>query len=365
LGKLEWQGIELSHNTYFNVDCSVFHFTKGIWSRKNGYNKNKIKRSLHKNISFEENSRLILNDLSIKEPSTKQVKKIFDDEPELKSIFVVCPKDDLNKKELYSKHHFDKMNIRLLSDFTKDTVRNSTTSTSRLLVFKFDMNACVFRQVSFSSIKEDPNKQKVLCTLAKVSSTSNIRRVFLKSQKYVDLASIKEINSNFANVSFYGIDDSVTEDRIKTDFDGFINIEELITDKIVKNKSVDFIKIKFIKENKSHVDHNIMRIFNKLRSKIVNKNNIFIRVCELQSKFDLEMKNKTLLELYEKFGGQISKTDIAKFAIDNPSYDICKMIKELYDTYPLTQHLNYYGESVDFHIINYINMVDKIQEIKK
>ncbi len=365
LGRLEWQGIELNQNSFLNIDCTVFRFTKGTWSRKHGDNPDKLSRSLYQSISFEENSALFLNDLSIKEPTPKHVKKIFEDNPKLKSISVLCPKNDLNKKELYSKHHFDKMNVKLLSDFTKATGRNYT-ATARLLVFKFDLNASSFRQVSYSSIEEDPKTQKVLCNLIKTSSVyPNIRTVVLKSGKNVNLDLMATISAKFSNVSFYGIDESAPEDRIKDDFNGFINIEDFINDKIVKNKSIDFIKIKFIKENRDSVDYHLMKIFDKLRFKVINQNNIFIKVCDLQSKFNVEIKSQTLLGLYEMFGGDISKKDIAKFLADNPDYDIEKMIKKCNDTYPLVQHINYYNSDADSKVIDYINMVDKIQEIKK
>ncbi|CAB4196951.1 HATPase_c domain containing protein [uncultured Caudovirales phage] len=366
LGKLEWQGIELTLNSYFSVDCSVFSFTKGTWSRKHGDNPDKLSRSLSQCVSFQENSSLFLNDLSIKEPTPKHVKKIFDDNPKLKSISVICPKDDANKKDLYSKHHLDKMNISMLSAFTNATGRNYTAPSLRLLVFKFDSNASAFRQVSYSLIKEDKNTQKVLCNLTKINSIyPNIRTIILKSKKHISLDSMRSISAKFTDVSFYGIDDSVPEDRIKTDFDGFIDIEDFINDKIIKNKSIDFNKIKFIKENKILIDYHIMKIFDELHSKIINRNNPFIKVCELQNKFNLEMKDQALLSFYEMFGGVISKKDIAKFLADNPDYDIDKMIKIFNDTYPLMRHLNYYNRDMHDQVIDYINMVDKIQEIKK
>src|SRR5579885_92217 len=249
LGKLEWKGYPLSEYHVY-TGCPTFIYTKGKYSRKHGTDPNKITRSNTQHVTFEENSALYINDLPLKEPTPRHVKKAFDSDPNLKTLQLVCPTDKMTVPELNRTIHLDQMKPSLLSTITKANARAYTPAASRLLIFKYDATAAAFRQTSYQNFDEDDD-EKVICSLVKENLTySTTQRVaHLKGKGKVSLHSIRTLLQKFPKIALYGVDEDAPEDRVKEEFGEFPTLEQFVDEKIVKNASIDYVKIKFAEEH--------------------------------------------------------------------------------------------------------------------
>lgn len=354
LGKLEWKGTELLGDDYLLLDCNVYTFTKGRYSRKHGNDPNKLSRSLSRSIRIVENSALFVNDLSLKEPGARHVKKAFDDDPSLKSLQVICLNDKVTMDFLNKEYSFDQMDPKFLSSITKASGRNRTTSSNRLVLYKFDVGACAFRHVSYASLEEDTN-DKVLCLLDK----ANNRNILLKNGNYFDSDFLKALANKNANVSFYGVDSLTPQDRIEEDFEDFQIIDEYIKEKVIDNKNVDFILTKYSSQH-HYPRGSSMSDLERIVSQVTNPSSDFLKYVELQKKIiDIHIKNNLLLLIYEAACGQISEEDVKTYIKNNPDLNLDAAYRKYEKKYPLLSHIGYYRHDVVPHIVHYINLIDK------
>jgi hypothetical protein len=360
LGTLEWKGVPLHTATHAPTGCPTFKFTKGKYSRKFGTDPDKLSRSAGSDLSFEPNTLIFINDLPLKEPTPRHVKKAFEEDDKLVNVLVICPNDNITEDILNKKLHLDKMGARKLSSITKATARNYTAATSRLLVFKFDIHASAFRQVSYSVLEEDTNK-KVICTLTRESYPSS-RQVLLKSKKNLSLSSIRDLASKSSDYSFYGVDTTAPEDRVKEEFEDFQDIEEFIDEKVLSNKTINYVEMKFAAQHNYNLDERMLRHYPQLKGLIDDNKSYFMERLNLHKKIhDLSVTDIGLLHIYEAVHGEISNSELEQFVKDNPSYDLEKSDREFNIKYPLLGYINsYHYQQVLTHIAQYINMIDKI-----
>jgi len=358
LGSLDWKGVPLTDN-YVNTICPTFHFSKGKHSRKYGTDPNKLTRSRATHLSFEETSALFINDLPLKEPTPRHVKKAFEDNPKLASVQVICPTDKVTQADLNTKINLDKMAPKLLSSITKASARAYTPATSRLLIFKFDPKAMAFRQVSYASLEDDSNN-KVLCTLSK-ESYPNSRQPILKNKKYFSLNSIKTLTNKFPDTSFYGVDADVPMDRIEEDFSDLEEIEEFVQEKVLNNKTIDYIKIKFASSHASDVDQKDLQNYKVLKPLLNVQNGLYCQRVDLHTKIkDMALGDIGLLHIYESVNGDIEEDALKDFAKAHPELDIDGINKKYEETYPLLEHINTWNfQDVAPHVAHYINLIDK------
>jgi len=328
--------------------------------RRYGTDPNKVTRSNGQDLHFDETAALFVNDLPLKEPTPRHVKKAFEDDPKLQSVFVICPNDTITIAKLNKDIHLDKMAPQFLSSITKATGRNYTPATSRLLVFKFDVNAAAFKQVSYSSIEEDTTT-KILCLLSKESYPSS-RQVILQNKKNLSLGSMKTMCEKFPGTSFYGVDSSVPADRIEEDFSDFGDIEEFIDENILSNKNINYVEIKFATSHNYHIDEKMIKNYLKLKTMIADPGSLFLKRLELHNKIkQLCETDLGLLFIYESVHGEIQKDDLENFVKDNPDKDLEKMNALSGQKYPLLAHINTYNYSqVMPHIVQYVNLIDKV-----
>jgi hypothetical protein len=360
LGKLEWRGIELQKNNHVYIDCPIFKFTKGKYSRKHGTDPNKLTRENRRDIAFDESALLYINDISLKEPTPRHVKKAFEDNPNIAAVYVICPSDTVTQASLNKSIHLDQMAPRLLSTITKASGRAYTPATSRLLVFKFDWASSAFRQVSYSSVEEDTST-KVLCRLTRDGSNNN-RQVLLSSKKQLSISSLKTLVEKHKNVSFYGLDDTAPENRVAEDFGDFEAIDVFIDRKVLNNKSINYTEIKFANSHNYHLDERFLRTYSKITALITDPNSFFLKRIELHNKLrNLNEKDVGLLHIYEAVHGEITTAEVDKFVADNFEYDFDKSNAEFAKKYPLLGHINTYNyaQIVD-SVAQYVNLIDKI-----
>jgi Histidine kinase-, DNA gyrase B-, and HSP90-like ATPase len=360
LGKLTWRGFALQ-GRYMSTNCPIFIFTKGKYSRKYGTDPNKLSRSSSSVISFEESSELYVNDLAIKEPTPRHIKKAFEDDPKLKSVQVICPTDKITLTDLNSSIHLDQMKAKVLSSITKAS-RAYTPSANRLIVFKFEAGASAFRQVSYDSLETDTNA-KVLCLLKKDRSYSSVNRLaMLKTQNTLTAASVSALATTFPNYSFYGVDVDTPTDRVEEEFSDFEELDTFVQEHIIDAKTIDYVEIKFATKHNYHIDERMLRSYDIMKTHLTDPNSLYLKRLELHQK--IKKMNSTgleMLHLYESLNGDITDVELETFNKDHPEYDIDAMNTEFHKKYPLLAHVNTYNyNEIVGHIAHYVNLVDKI-----
>lgn len=359
LGALSWKGIKLKSN-YTQIGCPIFSFSKGKYSRKFGTDPNKLTRSNNSYISFEETSALFVNDLPLKEPTPRHVKKAFEDDPTLTSVQVICPSDKITIASLNASINLELMEPKLLSSITKATGRKYTAATNRLLVFKYDIACYGFKQVSYSSIEED-NNNKILCSLTK-DSYGSTRLPYLKNKSLLTVEAIKYLIKKFPNYSFYGVDSSAPQNRLDEDFNDFEDIEKFIKEKVIDNNQIDYIKIKFATTYSCELDDRLIRNYSKLLDLIKNKSSVFLKRLNLHFLIkNINIGDLGLLSIYESVNGKIDESEIKKWLKNNPDFDINNINNEYKSTYPLLEHVSTYnyGEIIR-PVAQYVNLIDGI-----
>lgn len=361
LGPLNWNGILLS-NRYVAMPCPTYHFTKGKYSRKHGTDPDKIVRSIAQSLNFEENSVLFVNDLPLKNPTPKHLKKAFEDNPKAVSIQLVCPTDTVTVAELNKSIHLDQMKPKLLSSVTKSTGRAYTPAANRLLVFKFDGGA--FHQVSYASIEEDTN-DKVLCITSKdVVYSKTTRIVELKNKKTLKLDAIKSLALNSPGISFYSVDDTTDDARIEEEFSDFKTIDEFIEEKITNGKNVDYVQMKYASTLSYKIDEKIIRDEYKIAKKVTSKDSLYLKRKDMHTKMKVITEGDLgLLAVYESVNGEIATAKVNKWLKDHPECDVDGINNAYEKQYPLIKHINVYSYNyVADGVSQYINLIDKEKE---
>lgn len=363
LGDLFWHTHKLT-NGHLEVKCGMFTFTKGKYSRKHGTDPNKLTRSGAaigpRSFYFEENVQLFLNDLPIKEPTPRHVKKAFDDDPNLKNILVICPNDKQTEADLNKDIHLDEMKPRRLSSITKASARAYTPAAQRLLIFKFDPVASAFRQVSYDYMDTEDTNDKVLCLLGRDNYTN--RTALLASGKILSGGALKALLEKNPKISFYGVDKDTDPKRLDEEFNDFDKLGDLIDKKVINNKSINYVEIKFAEKHTYDIDGRMLKFLDKLEPLITDKQSLFLERLELHKAIEkLSGHDRSLLDIYESVKGSITDTDLKKFVTDHPNWDIQAVNKSYEKKYPLLGAINTYNfQNIVEHVAHYVNMVDKI-----
>lgn len=368
-GTFYWQNIDLCvlNHHLSSLKCTVFTFSRGSYSRRFGSDPNKIHRNRSGNhLSFDANSQLFINDLSIKEPTVRNLKKAFDDDKSIKIIHLINFTSAATEEQLNNTIYLDKMQPRKLSEITKASSRTtSTLSSSRLLVFKFDSTANAFRHIGYNTINDDTNK-KVICLLKKEYENGPKLAIFKK--KIIDNEFLKVLCKNNPNYSFYGIDNSIDNAKIKEHFSNFISLESFIEKQFPDSDMDKFISIK-CNEIQSHIiEYNNSDLINKYNKLIIDTNSLFMKKMILHKQIEsTATKNEKMsVKIFELQHGEISQEKIDDFLRRNPHLDAKKIVSDFDEKYPLLSHISsYYKNDNDVikAIAHYVNLVDKQGEI--
>ncbi len=357
LQALKWNGIELRRESYISPNCPVITFVRGKYSRKNGTDPNKISRGMSRNLSFQAGSALYVNDLGIKDPMVKHVKKAFDDDPKLMHLQVVCPTDKVTIQTLNNDIHLDKMAPKMLSTITSASGRSYKLVSARLLVFKYDNNSMSFAQVSYSDMEADTNK-KVLCKLEK--SGYNGAREIAMTKNAIPAHTLRAILNMSPQTSFYGVDASTPAKRIEEDLSDLMDFEKFLNETVMQNKSVDYVAVAYARDNCSIIDHQALRNASTFKNLVKKPDSLYLkRIASFQKIKELNHKYRDLLELYEIMFGKISSKQINEFIDKNPDLDLGKIQKDYYKKYPLLTRLGYVADDAAEHISHYVNLSDK------
>lgn len=368
LGQLSWHGCKLS-DKYLSLSCPVYIFTKGKYSRKLRVNDpTKIVRSIGQSLTFEEKSALYVNDLTLKNPTPKHLKKAFDNNPNATSIQVICPNDKVSIADLNTSINLDKMMPQLLSSVTKASGRAYTPASSRLIVFKYFPSENSFRQVSYDSLDKDTN-EKVLCITSK-DQTYNTRKIELKNKKNINTNAIKSLALKHPKVSFYAVDENTDETRIEEEFSDLQSIDDFIEEKITNSKNIDYVKFRFALNAQYGIDDRIVKDEWKLIPQLTDKDSVYIKRRDIYARIRKILdENLGLLELYESINKKIESSATAKWIKNNPDYDVDAVNALFAKQYPLLKHINGYTfnsyNSSTAPLAEYVNLIDKEKKVGK
>lgn len=363
LGTLEWNGIAIKTDGYLSI-CPNYHdqnkvliYKKGAWSRKLGNQPDKIERSGSREITFKKNTVLYLNDLGVKEPGVKHVKKLFDNDPKLETVQVVCPGENVKIADLVAKYSLKELGGKYLSSIT--TAKKYKPASQRVLTFRYEQDSAQFKQVAYSVFEED-TKTKVLAKLRK-DNFMNGRHAILKDSKGSsrDVESrILNILLNSKNISIYGVDAGTPEDRIEEDFEDTLTLQEFV-DNFFKNKTVDFVKIKHCVGTARTINSPLNSAIGKIAAKI-DKDTVFYKYHKTCTDIvkTVEVESK-LLTLYEAYFKQVDGAEVKDWLVNNPDWDLQKIMVEFNNKYPLIAHINSYDyEKAMPNIVDYVKLVE-------
>ncbi len=357
LGNLDWKGYPLSSASLY-LDCTVYYYSKGHYTRKTGMDPNRIKRSHATSLTFGPNSKLFINDTNLREPTPKHVKQAFENDPTLKNIQLVCPNDKTTLDVLNKKANLDKMGPELLSSITSATGRAPTSgnksSAPRLLMFKFDMSVSAFRQVPYSSVEDDKNK-KVICRLYK-EYNERVVRFNKTSFNHVQMLFLAKQNPK---ISFYGVDADIDTARLDEDYPDFVDIEKFVTDYL---KSItNFVEIKYALTQQYNIESRLLSAKSNIEKLIEDKNSLFLKKIKMSEIIGELVKNAQLLQFYEAVNKEIPSSDLKDFVSKNPDYDLIKLGEKINKKYPLLSALSIYNYAQFADpICQYINLIDKV-----
>jgi len=370
---LTWKNIPVSISSHielnekYNGQNKVFSYTKGLYRTRYGsVNKNKdkikISRSFGRDLYLKNNSLIIVNDFDI-EPSGRHIKKLFDSDKTLELVQVICPEDIKNIDAFMTKFHLKELGAKMLSEMM-EAPKQPKAPSARVLTFLYNAHTSTFQQVPYSNYDED-KKLKILCSLTPETRYSS-RKVLIKDHE----GNTKEISSTIINavlsinkdISIYGVDESISKDRLDKDFGDSIKIYDYIMS-ICKNPATDFRKIKWCKDNIIHIDRTVYNRFSSIKDQMTNSSIFWLYFNSAKLVIDSFENESRLLDIYEYCIGKLTDKDTDSWIVSNPKFDVLKFKIKFFQKYGLLNHIEKYKYDVAMlEITKYINLIDSLEK---
>lgn len=363
LNSLKWNGIKLTGSSIsLNSDAKIYEFYRG--NRRS----NKIYRSSGYHIRCAKGNLLCLNDLNWEDPSAKQLEQAFDDDPSIKTLQLIC----LNKggktwEELNKLHHLDKLNPKKISDLTSN-VKVRKKGGVRFLVFKFSTDHVAFRQVPYATAEEDIN-EKVLCFLEKDEWTLQ-RRIKLKEGTALKatptFTALQALLAANPDVSVYGVDHTVSPDKIEENFPDCKSIEDFIDEKLTKSKDIDYVELEYAQTVYYACSQGFANV-EAYRKIIKDPKSLYLRYMDLGERMcTLHNKQHNALKLYEDIVRRVTEKEVDKWLKDNPEKNFLALQDEVHKRYPLLSFVDRYrSDTLIEPMAHYINLMDKDAKSKE
>jgi hypothetical protein len=354
---ITWNNIKLPINFRNYAPSNTYLFIKG--AKYN--NPDKITRKPIGEIGYYKDSRIMINNCDIENIKVNHIKKLFEDNPNLKYLYLINPETD-GLDNINRKINLDKMDPLYLSNYITAPLRKKSiiTTTERNILYKLDS---VFNIIAYSNIKAD-NKTKVLCLLDNQSKV-----IIVNNEKY-PFYYINDILKNYNNeYSFYGINSSASEELISKFYKGFLSLSDFIENKIL-SKEEDYFKSWVLKYQSKYIDDH--RYENIKDLNITNPNSLYLKRLRLRELIIEACDNycSTLYQLF--FNVKFTEEDILNFIKNNLDYNYQHITEEFYKKYPIMKFVckymvREYDNYSNKDISDYINMMDKenIDESKK
>jgi hypothetical protein len=364
LDQVRWNGLKLLNDNFnterelrFNV--SVF---KKIPARAYYHNDvdTKIKHVSGQGLNFDTNSLLVINDLEIIDITSRHVKKFFEDNAKLKSINIINLNENVNEALLNDRINLHLMNPRRLSEVTKVSKRISVSTSARLTIFKFNHASSTFDRTSYSAIDEDKST-KVLCMISKDYQGKSI---LFKNKKRFPANTLKIFSNLYPGISFYGIDESVSEEKIDKYFSDFQDLDDFLDEKISSFNENYFLECKLACDQRHYIDNTLFKYKEEFNFLIKNPTSFFLKRVDYNNQVNelLQSNNQSLLYIYESIYNEITAEDIENYLQKKPQLNLQKITEEFNEKYPLFKFISSansykFGENIR-HIAQYINLID-------
>jgi hypothetical protein len=302
----------------------------------------------------------MVNDTPLKDVTSKHLKKFFEQNPKVKSVQLVCPHNNegkINIDYLNKNFNFNLFYPSKLSDHVTISNRSYRSSSSRLIVYKFDYNTkFFFKQVSLSSIDADV-KNKILCRIEKDSS--NEKRILFNKNRIYSNAIVKFFNRE-NNYSLYAIESSVSEEKVEENFQDFESLEDFIERHLFEDESLDYNQLYFARSMSRKVDQRFIRHANNFRNLITNPLSDYLSLINLHEKIhSLFVSKNYLLDLYEIYSSELESFDSNQYIKNHPEEDLESLSNKIRNKYPLLNMINYSDYSDVVHVCEYINLIDQ------
>jgi len=357
IDQVRWNGLRLYDDS--NIRFNVCTFKK-IPARAYYHENTKIKKISCYGLEFDNNSLLFINDLEIADLTLRHVKKLFEDDERLKSVQIIQPNEKGTEAYLNEKINLHLMNPRRLSEITKVSKRTSASTSARLTIYKFYPASSTFARTSYSSIDDDKST-KVLCILSKDYQNKS---VLFKNNRKFPASTIKTFSNLYPETSFYGIDESVPEDKIDKYFSDFQDLDDYLDEKISEFDEDYFIECNIAYKQRYNINNTLLKYKEEFSPLIKNPKSFFIKTLNnnIQMNELLQSNNQSLLHMYESIYKEISDEDIENFLQKKPQLNLEKITEEFNERYPLFKFINStsnykFSENIK-HIAQYINLID-------
>jgi len=353
--QVQWQGCNLTRY-HLSTECMVSNFTKGAWSRKTQKDEpEKISRKTARQVVFVPHCALVMNDLEpFTEVTAKYIKDLFSDTVKLVQVINPGSKDAMD--EMIKEFNLDKMNLLYLSDYTDLKIKKKKIIGSRLNTFKFNPINYSFEQIPYKDAEECTDT-KILCRFVRDGNNKNVK---LKNGKFISSNVIHNLQLFHQKTQFFAVDYSVSDDKIEECFSEFITIDDFVQEKVIDNKQINYIEVKYALNTTYSYNSVNLEIF-KLEWKDVPEDSIF-KICHSKINKILNLaKYSDLLSLYEQINGYIPDSDITNYLKTHEKIDV--LASEALRYYPMLKLISRYDfVANEKTITDYIKLVDERKE---
>jgi hypothetical protein len=363
--KTLWNNCELNNNYRLQLDCQVIHFTKGVSSHYRSSDSTRISRYFTKYVSFTDNSVLMVNDLDVKEISSRHLKKFFDANRSVKSVQIIFPHTGEGKCTLdflNSNYNLKEMQPIPLSKIVNVSTRKSSKSgASRLIIYKYFTSSTSeyragIRQVPANFVEEDSNK-KIICRIKKDSYTND--KVICLNDRPINVNILGNYLSHIKDYSLYCVDMSVSDSKVDEYFSDADTLEEFLEEKVYEDSSLNFDELMHACHNVRKINQSLIRYTDELVTLINDKDSAFAKKLLLEQKiYNLYYNKREVLNLHSLLHPDYH-FDMEGYINNHPENNIELLNEKIKEKYLMLKHVGSIDYSSVHDIINYINLVDK------
>lgn len=357
LGELKWKGFRLrtSIRNSDAVKTIAFSIRRNI--------KSKITRTYCTGVDFKHGTKLVINDCGDEEPTPKHVKKFFEDDLQLRNLYIISPGKDQDIEDMIDTYNLDQMGLDYLSKYN-ESIKKTTTGGTKVLLFRFN-GIDNFHLTNIADFKADKNK-KVLAYLGRDEWRSNVK-IPLKSNKKESIrwSALQAISRMDPNITIYGVDKDAPQLRVNTIFANSSLIDNYISEISNKYSREYFIEAAWAESEVRCIQQWVRDSATILEKSLSNKDGVFFKFIKEQAdviKICNDTKNAVMLR-NDLDLPPVTNEEIAKFAVDNNKMGLSDTWTKILIKYQMLNIIESWRLSDRVkYIADYINLVDNSKE---